>query len=759
MAGAQSYSSYLKRLTRGRDLADLLSDRMLATQESVNARGATESMGGPVDVQKTLQAAQNDQPLSDAERYAAEAIIFPELRPVIDVVNDSYGTVTHKLWTHLSTNAAIKGRIETAIKSVGRIELPHGPLPYAGTGFVVGSNRIMTNRHVAQIFASGLGDKSIVFKAGLSAGFDLKRERGGAKPVVLVVKRVLLIHPYWDCAVLEVEGLPAIAAPLTLSAEAPQTLDDREIAVIGYPAFDPRNPAEVQDDLFDSVFRIKRLLPGQLDTVAGAASFGKIVQAIGHDASTLGGNSGSCLIDLGTGKVVGLHFGGIYRERNHAVPSADLGSDPRLHDAGVTFEAPRPTKPPPWEAWWALESVSAEQSAADAAGNGRGAAAPAVAGGPSPPPASPGGVAVSSQSGGVTVTIPLNITVSLGGTAATTARVGATEAMVSDITEKMAMPWRDEDFSTRTGYDPLFLADGGAAPVVPFPIADEAVLAKPTDGKKYLHYQNFSIAMHAARRLALFTASNVTAEADLKRPDKRKKYTRKALSGLGENDQEQWFNDPRLGERLQIPDYFYTRDDGNFDKGHIVRRDDVAWGKTYEELRRANGDTYHVTNCSPQIADFNRSASGEDNWGDFENVVLSQAAAEKLCVFAGPVLDDEDITFLGRDAPRSRVRIKIPSRFWKVVVARVEDGLAAFALMLEQNLEDVPVAPEEGEEFVVPAAFAKSVVPLKDIEAWTGLTFHPDLHAVDQYYTVRGPEAAQRSGARRRRVRRRRQNG
>ncbi len=44
------------------------------------------------------------------------------------------------------------------------------------------------------------------------------------------------------------------------------------------------------------------------------------------------------------------------------------------------------------------------------------------------------------------------------------------------------------------------------------------------------------------------------------------------------------------------------------------RREDVCWGKTYDEVRRANGDTYHTTNCTPQVAGFNQSskhASGE----------------------------------------------------------------------------------------------------------------------------------------------------
>jgi endonuclease G, mitochondrial len=75
--------------------------------------------------------------------------------------------------------------------------------------------------------------------------------------------------------------------------------------------------------------------------------------------------------------------------------------------------------------------------------------------------------------------------------------------------------------------------------------------------------------------------------------------------------------------------------------------------------------------------------------------------------------------------------------------------------MLEQNLDDMPKAPEGDTEFVMPDEFLKSVVPLKDIEAWTGLQFDSTLHAVDQYYTVRGPDAAQRAGAKRRRVRKR----
>jgi V8-like Glu-specific endopeptidase len=43
---------------------------------------------------------------------------------------------------------------------------------------------------------------------------------------------------------------------------------------------------------------------------------------LAHDCSTLGGNSGSPVIELASGRVAGLHFGGQFREANLAVPAA-----------------------------------------------------------------------------------------------------------------------------------------------------------------------------------------------------------------------------------------------------------------------------------------------------------------------------------------------------------------------------------------------------------------------------------------------------
>jgi endonuclease G len=272
------------------------------------------------------------------------------------------------------------------------------------------------------------------------------------------------------------------------------------------------------------------------------------------------------------------------------------------------------------------------------------------------------------------------------------------------------------------------------------------VIAAGRKGEKVFHYQNFSIIMNAERRLAHVTASNVTADPKLKKPDLTKEYTRKALSGLGNNDQERWFLDPRLDDKFQLPDVFFTRDNGAFDKGHIVRREDVNWGTTFKLVVRANGDTYHVTNCSPQVAEYNQSARGIENWGDLENHVLTSAASERLAQFAGPVLDPDDRVFVGAGGGKVKIRARIPARFWKVIISKTEEGLAAFGFVLEQDLSDV-----EFEEFLVPPEFAPHMFPLTDIAEMAGVDFPKVVLDADQFETVRGSEVALHAGTKRKR--------
>jgi pimeloyl-ACP methyl ester carboxylesterase len=320
-----------------------------AVGEGVDARQLDLVLGG-------LENLRTGSELSDDELGALEAIVLPNERPVIDIVDDSFGALPAP-WSHLA-NPPLRATIEAAIPSIGRIELVGRPgLPYAGTGFVVGDGLLMTNRHVAALFTTGVGrGRRLRFIAGLKAGIDFKREVTSRTASVIAVKRVVMIHPFWDCALLEVVGLTEPHTPLALQSGEPAALRS-DIVVIGYPAKDPRNDVALQDRIFGGTYQRKRLQPGRLGRYQKVRSFGNDVEAVTHDSSTLGGNSGSAVFDVSTGKVVGLHFAGRYLEANFAVPMWELALDARIVDAGVRFEpAAAPKRPPAWSAaWGALE--------------------------------------------------------------------------------------------------------------------------------------------------------------------------------------------------------------------------------------------------------------------------------------------------------------------------------------------------------------------------------------------------------------------
>ena len=685
--------------------------------------------------------AQGNRDLSRLEMFATEAIIIPDKRPAFEIVNGDF-VADHELWRDLTGDANIHGQLRKAIPAVGRIELPgQTQIPYGGTGFVVGHGLLMTNRHVAEIFASGLGDRRISFRSGWRAAVDFKAEYDQPDGPDFEVRAVRMIHPWWDMALLEVPDLPATIAPLRMAVRDARDLARTRIAVIGYPARDPlRNDPAVQDKLFDRVFRVKRLQPGEIAGGKATSSFGHMVQAATHDCSTLGGNSGSAIIDLATGEVLGLHFGGRYLDTNYAVPAIELARDARVVDAGVKLAGAIPSGPAPaWLGAW--RTLDIEDETADRRGAERGAASGAMAGNVA---GAGSGERPTLQlgSGRVTFEIPLRVTIELGNTTAIGANANdtvshASETVAEETTERMVAPTHDTDYRSRNGYDPGFL--GHIQVPIPKP-RNPSVLARTKTGGTTLDYQNFSLMMHAERRLALVTAWNITRDAKLRRPEPGRDYSRKGLGGLNKNDTEMWFEDSRLDSRFQLPDVFFTKDGGTFDKGHLVRREDVAWGRDYASVVRANGDTFHVTNCSPQVALFNQSIRGEDNWGDLENLVLTEAAQERLCLFGGPVLDQADQTFVGVVAGGLTLRVRIPSRFWKVVVAATAEEIAAYGFVLEQDLSAVEL------EFTVSGNFRRLQVPLSEIEDVAGIDFGDILREADAWGSEAAEEMATRAG-------------
>src|SRR5262249_49970403 len=162
---------------------------------------------------------------------------------------------------------------------------------------------LMTNRHVAKLFASGIGNRDLRFIHKADVNFLHERDNPGS--VVFDVVEIVMIHPWWDMALLRVAGLSDVA-PLPLSNRAPEDLRGEDIAVIGYPAKDPRNDVATQMQIFRGRFDIKRLQPGKLWERRTVSSFRNEVSAVTHDCSTLGGNSGSALVLAASGEVAAL---------------------------------------------------------------------------------------------------------------------------------------------------------------------------------------------------------------------------------------------------------------------------------------------------------------------------------------------------------------------------------------------------------------------------------------------------------------------
>lgn len=707
MAGktkAERVAEYLRMIADPEELVESLPpDSML---ESLDVAGLESTGGGLAthdQVRSGLEKIARGRNPSEDEAGQLEAIIIPDKRPAALVRNGSY-TISHKLWQHLE-KSQYRTKIEGAIPSIGRVELPDNPsMPFGGTGFIVGDGLMMTNRHVANLFASGLGTR-VQFKPDESAAIDFKREYGSDDSLSVEVKEVLMIHPYWDMALLKVQGLPASVRPLDLTVRTPEELNKLEIVAIGYPAYDPRNSAEEQKKIFNDIYNVKRLMPGKLGGRQDYPSFRHTVSAMRHDCTTLGGASGSALIDVNNGEVVGLHFAGAYLESNYSVPTYELARDNRVVQAGLNFKG-SVTPTTNWAAYWTAadrfgrESVS-ETSQADAA--------PVVS---TKGAVDIGGGLVANGGQGVTFTIPLSVTVSLGNPSGA-AQVSSTAAAQPDdgLIEKVPLIY--PEMQKRKGYDPDFLKLAGDI-TVPMPELTAKGLklaAKLEDGTPHLKYHRFTAVIHKQRRLALFTAANVDW-----RPQSRlidgKKPSRKELNGFEKDTSEDWVTDPRIPFDHQLPDYFYTKDSGAFDKGHLVRRDDIAWGKTFEEMQKGNGDTFHTTNCSPQTAKFNQSKFKDFNWGELENMVEKQTSAEKVCTISGPVLDPEDKFFHGKVKSGVEVSIQIPSRFWKIIIANKGGKPQAFGFVLEQDVSELDLH----EELIVPDAWKKFMKPLKEIE-------------------------------------------
>lgn len=675
MPGEKIDERLRKLLSRIENSDEELGKELKSKRRDANIRAEARSIA-PADPDAPEST---EQPTEDF----TEAVIMRIGRPVLTIVqNDAqlvFSEPESEIWRQRLMNA--KQALSSVIPSVGRVEIQNHPrLDWAGTGWLIAKNIIVTNRHVAEIFGRSSGNE-FVFRqspngAEMGTAIDLLQEHGNPAKRLFKVHRILHIEPEPgpDIAFLEVDQAQG-DTPTELVLNNGGITVDSNVAVIGYPAMDSRMPdVDLMEKIFGNVFNKKRLAPGQITNIRTDRLF--------HDCSTLGGCSGGAVVDLATGRVAGLHFGGRFMEANFAVPAA------------LVMQC--------------LDKIKGSRPSGNQPGN-------SGAGGGGTPGGNPAGgspeasslqtnLQTSSQQSNMqgnqcTFTIPLQITISIGQPSAymqpapadTTTTVAPAKSQDEIDNDELITEARAEDFADRKGYEEDFLGEDFK---VPLPEAKterrkQDLLMYDNNGQQdhVLRYEHFSVAMSKARRMCIYSACNING--------------RTAKGGI---PRVPWRLDPRIPKEAQIKNECYG-DPPRFSRGHMTRREDPVWGSESARIR-GNADSMTVTNATPQMQSFNAPV-----WLALEDYALQNARDDKMriSVFTGPILKPGDPV---------RFEVKVPVEFWKIIAFIHDETGELSATGYKMSQKDH--LPEE--EFVF-GEFETAQVPIRKIENLTGLSF------------------------------------
>jgi hypothetical protein len=288
-----------------------------------------------------------DAPLPPDEVYALEAVVRADgTRPSLLVRSGVVDPVQPLAAGWTGQLAAAGDRLTRAVAAIGRVEPTHpSGSDFFGTCWVVDDRNglVLTNRHVLDAMVERLPHAVARTTAGFrvfdGAFVDFAAESGSAD-----VRRYRIVEAApsqvngtdfarLDAAVLRIEPLPDgpqdVPDALTVSADPDGPLGRlASYCIVGYPAqpvyasgtIEGVDWAWVTRTLFGNVYGVKRLAPGMTHRPLGSLPGDKRRWVFGHDATTLGGNSGSPALAW-TDSAFGLHFAGRSIDTNcaHAV--------------------------------------------------------------------------------------------------------------------------------------------------------------------------------------------------------------------------------------------------------------------------------------------------------------------------------------------------------------------------------------------------------------------------------------------------------
>lgn len=252
----------------------------------------------------------------------ALAASLAESRKAI-LINDGHFDTPPAEWA--SKLESRRAQIEKTFVSVGRLEGSGGSPSYVGTAFLVAP------RVALALGYPDLSPKEFLIDFRTNPDNAVANKFRATRLAVLENQNVMLLSVEPQTA----SGLK-LPEPLVL-ARRPSTTPGRPLYIVGYPGNDSRTPHSFLNAIFQDVYGVKRLQPGYLlSTDRGETK-------LFHDCFTVGGNGGSPVIDLESGKVIGLHIGGTPATttgpgEKYAVPLWKLANHPEFIKAGIQFQ-------------------------------------------------------------------------------------------------------------------------------------------------------------------------------------------------------------------------------------------------------------------------------------------------------------------------------------------------------------------------------------------------------------------------------------
>jgi hypothetical protein len=290
-------TTFLPEIYRLRaDLLDLIPEKLRIASELVEAQE---------DRLSYAMLSPNLEKLPETEkRFVAAALA----RPAIILSKGKLSDIPSNWSALLSKHETDISRISSSTGIL--LSKSNEPI---GSAFVVAPSLALAARHAILRFSTSTNG-ALKLNEGLSLCFSDDFKNCGDEQSMLLGSIIYDGGDATNVVLIDLHDhdlIPIQPAPIAETIPAANALIGTYAYVVGYPFLDKRLPPEFVARLIGPKGGLKRVMPGRILGFGTGTPFGRL--AITSDISTTGGTSGGPLVDLTTGKVIGVSFAGQWK--------------------------------------------------------------------------------------------------------------------------------------------------------------------------------------------------------------------------------------------------------------------------------------------------------------------------------------------------------------------------------------------------------------------------------------------------------------